>query len=54
MTTFLLLLLLAVALGITGMTLSGLSFLLVVAVIVLIADLVILGARWGRGRRVTR
>jgi asparagine N-glycosylation enzyme membrane subunit Stt3 len=51
MTLFLLLLLLAVALGIAGVSVSGLSYLLVLGGIVLVVDLVLLGARWGRGRR---
>jgi asparagine N-glycosylation enzyme membrane subunit Stt3 len=56
MSLFLLLLLLAVALGITGVAVSGLSYLLVLGVIVLVADLLLLGVRLGRGRgkRVTR
>ncbi|WP_198533462.1 MULTISPECIES: hypothetical protein [unclassified Streptomyces] len=56
MALFLLLLLIAVALGIIGVAGSGLSYLLAIGVIVFVLDLVLLGARWGarRGRRVTR
>ncbi|WP_173476262.1 hypothetical protein [Streptomyces sp. 150FB] len=56
MSLFLFLLLVAVGLGITGVAGSGLSYLLVIGVVVFLADLVLLGARAGmrRGRRVTR
>jgi len=51
MVVFLLLVIAAVALGILGVVLKGLFYLLIIGVIVLIADLVYLGARLGRGRR---
>lgn len=56
MILFLLLLLVAVGLGIAGTAFSGMSYLLVLGVLVFVADLVFLGARIGgrRGRRVTR
>jgi hypothetical protein len=51
MVVFLLLVIAAVVLGILGVVLKGMFFLLIIGVIVLIADLVYLGARLGRGRR---
>jgi hypothetical protein len=51
MVVFLLLVIAAVALGILGVVLKGVFYLLIIGVIVLIADLVYLGARLGRGRR---
>lgn len=51
MVVFLLLVIAAVVLGILGVVLKGVFFLLIIGVIVLIADLVYLGARLGRGRR---
>jgi hypothetical protein len=51
MVAFLLLVIAAVVLGILGVVLKGMFFLLIIGVIVLVADLVYLGARLGRGRR---
>ena len=51
MVVFLLLVIAAVALGILGVVLKGVFYLLIMGVIVLIADLVYLGARLGKGRR---
>lgn len=51
MVLFLLLVIAAIALGIFGVVLKGVFYLLIVGVIALIADLVYLGARLGRGRR---
>ena len=51
MALFLLLLLVAVALGITGAVTQGLFYLLVIGVVVFLADLVFLGARLRRGSR---
>jgi hypothetical protein len=51
MVVFLLLVIAAVVLGILGVVLKGMFFLLIIGVIVVIADLVYLGARLGRGRR---
>ncbi len=51
MVVFLLLVIAAVALGILGVVLKGVFYLLIIGVIVLIADLVYLGARLGRARR---
>jgi hypothetical protein len=51
MVLFLLLVIAAIVLGILGVTLKGLFYLLIIGVIVLLADLVFLGARLGRARR---
>jgi hypothetical protein len=51
MVLFLLLVIAAIALGILGVVLKGVFYLLIIGVIVLIADLVYLGVRFGRGRR---
>jgi hypothetical protein len=51
MVVFLLVVIAAVALGILGVVLKGVFYLLIIGVIVLIADLVYLGTRLGRGRR---
>jgi hypothetical protein len=51
MVLFLLLIIAAVALGIVGVVVKGLLFLLFVGAVVLIADLVLLGARIRRGGR---
>ena len=45
MTLFLLLLLIAVALGIVGVVVEGVFYLLIVAVVVFVADLVLGGVR---------
>ncbi len=47
---FLLLVLIAVALGIVGFAVKGLLFLLVIGVIVFLAAFVLAGARLGRRR----
>ncbi|MCC3650001.1 MULTISPECIES: hypothetical protein [Streptomyces] len=51
MALFLFLVLVAVGLGIAGVVVEGLFFLLVIAVAVFLADLVLLGVRIGRRRR---
>jgi len=51
MALFLLLIIVAVALGIAGAVIKGLIYLLVIGVVVLIADIVLLGARIRRGGR---
>ncbi|MER6160258.1 hypothetical protein ABT147_32660 [Streptomyces sp. NPDC001868] len=51
MALFLLLLIVAIVLGIIGVVAKGLFYLLVIGVVVLVADLVLLGLRLGRGRR---
>jgi membrane protein implicated in regulation of membrane protease activity len=47
---FLLLIIVAIALGIVGVVVKGLFYLLIIGVVVLIADLVVLGARMSRRR----
>jgi hypothetical protein len=51
MVLFLLLLIVAAALGITGVVAEGLLYLLVVGVVVFIADMIFLGARFRRSSR---
>ncbi|MEU1021832.1 hypothetical protein ABZ383_09000 [Streptomyces sp. NPDC005900] len=51
MALFLLLVIVAIALGIIGLVAKGLFYLLVIGVVVLVADLVLLGLRLGRRRR---
>jgi uncharacterized SAM-binding protein YcdF (DUF218 family) len=48
---FLLLIIVAIALGILGAVIKGLLFLLIIGIIVFLADLVFFGARLHRGRR---
>lgn len=55
MALFLLLIIVAIALGIFGAVVKGLFYLLIIGVAVLIADLVLVGVRLGRsGRRPGR
>lgn len=55
MALFLLLIIVAIALGIVGAVAKGLLYLLIIGVVVLIADLVIIGVRFRRsGRRPGR
>ena len=55
MALFLLFIIVAIALGIVGSVVKGLFFLLIIGVVVILVDLVLLGARMGRRRnRVTR
>jgi hypothetical protein len=51
MVLFLLLVITAIVLGILGVALKGLFYLLIIGAIVLIADLLYAGARLGRRRR---
>ncbi|MCM2389656.1 hypothetical protein [Streptomyces albipurpureus] len=51
MALFLLLVIVAIALGVIGVVAKGLFYLFVVGVVVLVADLVLLGVRRGRRRR---
>ncbi|MBO0775226.1 MAG: hypothetical protein J2P34_02845 [Actinobacteria bacterium] len=51
MVVFLLLVIAAIALGIVGVVIKGLFYLLIIGIIVFIIDLIFLGARFGRGRR---
>ncbi|MEU6589695.1 hypothetical protein ABZ923_10795 [Streptomyces sp. NPDC046881] len=54
MTVFLFLILVAVALGIIGVAVHGLFYLLVIGVVVLVLDLVYAGVRFRRGGRKHR
>ena len=56
MALFLLFIIVAIGLGIAGAVVKGLFWLLIIGVVVVIVDLVLLGARLGRRRRgrVTR
>lgn len=51
MILFLLLVIAAIGLGIAGVAIHGLFYLLVIGAVVLVADLLYLGARVGIGRR---
>jgi hypothetical protein len=51
MALFLLLIIVAIALGIIGVVVEGLMYLLAIGVVVFLLDLVMLGVRLGRGRR---
>lgn len=51
MILFLLLIIAAILLGIFGVVLKGLFYLLIIGIVVLVIDLIYLGARVGRGRR---
>lgn len=50
MALFLLFIIVAIALGIIGAVVKGLFWLLVIGVLVVIVDLIVLGARLGRQR----
>ena len=54
MALFLLLIIAAIALGIVGAVIKGLFYLLLIGVAVVIIDLVLLGVRLGRRRRLSR
>jgi membrane protein implicated in regulation of membrane protease activity len=51
MALFLLFIIVAIALGIVGAVVKGLFWLLIIGVVVVIVDLVLLGARFGRRTR---
>ncbi|MFF4752762.1 hypothetical protein ACWD5R_36695 [Streptomyces sp. NPDC002514] len=53
---FLFLILVAVGLGLVGTVVQGLTYLLVIGVVVFVADLLLVGARWARRshRRLVR
>ncbi|MFI9805160.1 hypothetical protein ACIHEJ_12465 [Streptomyces sp. NPDC052301] len=51
MVLFLLLIIVAIILGLIGVAAHGLSFLLFVGAVVLVADLVLFGVRWSRRSR---
>ncbi|MFE9610412.1 hypothetical protein [Streptomyces sp. NPDC006012] len=48
MAFFLFLILVAVGLGLVGTVVQGLTYLLVIGVVVFVADLLLFGARWAR------
>ncbi|MFJ4824658.1 hypothetical protein [Streptomyces sp. DvalAA-19] len=56
MALFLFLVLVAVILGIIGVVVKGLGYLLIIGIVVLVAALVLVAVRWARrsGRRPTR
>lgn len=55
MALFLLFIIVAIALGIVGAVVKGLFYLLIIGAVVVIVDLVVLGARFSRrGRRPGR
>ena len=51
MALFLLILLIAVALGIVGVVVKGLIYLLIIGIVVFVVDLVVVGYLRGRGGR---
>jgi hypothetical protein len=51
MVLFLLLVIAAIALGIVGVVVKGLFYLLIIGIIVILVDLVLLGFRMSRNRR---
>jgi hypothetical protein len=51
MVLFLLLVIVAIALGIVGVVVKGLFYLLIIGIIVILADLILVGLRAGRRRR---
>jgi hypothetical protein len=48
MALFLFIVILAIALGIIGVVVKGLFFLLIIGVVIFLANLVFAGMRWGR------
>lgn len=54
MVLFLLLVIAAIALGIVGVVVKGLFYLLIIGIVVLLVDLVVVGFRLSRRRRPTR
>ncbi len=54
MSLFLFLIIVAIALGILGVVLKGLFWLLIIGIVVFLVDLVFLGARIGRNRKPPR
>ena len=51
MVLFLLLVIAAIALGIVGVVVKGLFYLLIIGIVVILVDLVLVGLRLGRRRR---
>jgi hypothetical protein len=54
MVLFLLLVIAAIALGIVGVVVKGLFWLLIIGIVVILVDLVVVGIRLSRRRRPTR
>jgi hypothetical protein len=54
MVLFLLLVIAAIALGIVGVVVKGLFYLLIIGIVVILVDLVVVGVRLSRRRRVNR
>ncbi len=54
MALFLLLIIVAIALGIVGAVVKGLFYLLLIGILVVLIDLIVLAVRLGRRRRTTR
>ncbi len=54
MALFLLLIIAAIALGIVGVVVKGLFYLLLIGIVVVLIDLIVMGVRLGRRRRVSR
>jgi hypothetical protein len=54
MVLFLLLVIAAIALGIVGVVVKGLFYLLIIGIVVILVDLVVVGFRLSRRRRPTR
>ena len=54
MVLFLLLIIAAIALGIVGVVVKGLFYLLIIGIVVVLVDLVLVGLRMGRRRRPNR
>ena len=54
MVLFLLLIIAAIALGIVGVVVKGLFYLLIIGIVVILIDLVVVGVRLSRRRRPNR
>jgi hypothetical protein len=54
MVLFLLLVIAAIALGIVGVVVKGLFYLLIIGIVVILVDLVVIGVRLSRRRRPNR
>ena len=54
MVLFLLLIIAAIALGIVGVVVKGLFYLLLIGIVVVVIDLIVMGVRLSRRRRVSR
>jgi hypothetical protein len=54
MVLFLLLVIAAIALGIVGVVVKGLFYLLIIGIVVILVDLVVVGIRLSRRRRPNR